>query len=128
MCNWTTKTNQIKITICTPNNMARVVHHHVMLLARISLTLSLSSHSIAVCTFASLILMSFSVNETLFPRYVYLSTDCREPPFRVEMSPSRLKHMYSIFFIFTWRPMPPAACSKVDFCIRIHQCWPTSKD
>ena len=44
--------------------------------------------------------------------YMNLSTNFREPPFSVEMSPW-LKHMYSILSAFTWRPMPPAACSKL---------------
>ena len=43
--------------------------------------------SIAVHVFASCILMSFSVDETLLLRYMNLSTDFREPSFRVEMSP-----------------------------------------
>ena len=42
--------------------------------------------SIAVHAFASRILISFSVDETLLPSYVNLSTDFREPPFSVEMS------------------------------------------
>ena len=42
--------------------------------------------SIAVHAFARRILMSFSVDETLLPRYMNLSTNFMEPPFRVEMS------------------------------------------
>ena len=45
---------------------------------------------IALYTFASHILMSFSVN-TLIPRYVNLSTNFREPAFSVEMSPFFIK-------------------------------------
>ena len=52
---------------------------------------------IAVHAYASRILMSFSVDETLLSRYVNLSTDFRELPFSVEMSPFRLKHMHSVF-------------------------------
>ena len=46
------------------------------------------SISIAVYTFARRILMSFFVDETLLTRYVNLSTNFREPPFKVEMFPS----------------------------------------
>ena len=49
--------------------------------------------SIAVTSF---ILMSFSVNDILLPRYKNLSTNFREPPFRVEMSPFLWKLMYSV--------------------------------
>ena len=66
---------------------------------------------VAVHTFASLILMSFSVDETLLQMCVNLSTNFREPQFREDMSPFSLKHMYSVLFAFTWRLMPPAACS-----------------
>ena len=41
--------------------------------------------SIAVHLFASHVLMSFSVDETLVPRYGNLATRFREPSFRVEM-------------------------------------------
>ena len=53
--------------------------------------------SISIHAFASRILMSFSVYETLLLRYVNLSISFRELPFRVEMSPFWLKHMYSVF-------------------------------
>ena len=43
--------------------------------------------SIAVHTFTSHILMSFSVDEMLLPRYVNLSTNFREPLFNMEISP-----------------------------------------
>ena len=43
--------------------------------------------SIAVHVFTSHILMSFSIHETLLPRYMNLSISFREPPFSVEMSP-----------------------------------------
>ena len=42
---------------------------------------------IAVHVFVNLVSMSFSVDSTLLPRYVYLSTSLRGVPFRVEMSP-----------------------------------------
>ena len=45
------------------------------------------NQSIVVHVFASRELMSFSVDETLLPRYGNLSTSFREPPFSVEMSP-----------------------------------------
>ena len=48
----------------------------------------IESLSIAVPAFASHILMSFSVDEMLLPRYVNLSTNFREPPIKVELSPS----------------------------------------
>ena len=43
--------------------------------------------SIAVHAFTRRIFMLLSVDETLLPRYVKLSTSFREPTFRVEMSP-----------------------------------------
>ena len=43
--------------------------------------------SIAVHVFVSRVLMSFSVDETLLPRRVNLSTSFREVPSNVEMSP-----------------------------------------
>ena len=51
--------------------------------------------SIAVHAFVSGILVSFSVDRTLLPRYVNLSTSIIEPPLSVEMSPLWLKHMDS---------------------------------
>ena len=45
------------------------------------------SLSIAVHAFASRMLMSVSVDETLLPRQVNLSTSFRELPFSVEISP-----------------------------------------
>ena len=42
---------------------------------------------IAVHAFVNLVSMSFSVDSTLLPRYVNLSTSLRGVPFRVEMSP-----------------------------------------
>ena len=72
---------------------------------------------IAVHAFASQVSMSFSFDETLLPWKVKLSTNFRELPPAVEMSPVWLKHMYSVSCALTWRPMPAAArsrlCSKV---------------
>ena len=46
----------------------------------------INNQSVAVHAFARHIVMLFSVDETLLPRYVNLSTDFREPPFTVKMS------------------------------------------
>ena len=46
------------------------------------------SLSIAVHAFVSRVSMSFSVDETLLPRYVNLSTSFREVPSSVEMWPA----------------------------------------
>ena len=43
------------------------------------------SHSMAVHVFASRVLMFVSVDETLFPRWVNMSTSFRELPFSVEI-------------------------------------------
>ena len=51
--------------------------------------------SIDVHDFASLVSMSVSVDETLLPRKVNLSTSFRDLSFSVEMSPVWLKHIYS---------------------------------
>ena len=32
--------------------------------------------------------------------------------YQIEIAP-RLKYMYSLLSPFTWRPMPPAACSRL---------------
>ena len=71
------------------------------------------SLSIADHAFTSRKLMSFSVDETLLPRWVNLFTSFWEPPFSVEISPLWLKHIYSILSAFTWRPMLPVACSRL---------------
>ena len=42
-----------------------------------------------------------------------MSTSFRELPPSVEMSPVLFKHMYSVLCALTWRPMPPAACSRL---------------
>ena len=68
---------------------------------------------IAVHTFAEHMLTSLSVDEILLPKYVNLSTNFRDLPLKVEMAPSYFKHMNSVLFAFTWRPVPPAACSRL---------------
>ena len=63
--------------------------------------------SITVHAFGRCRLMSFSVDKTLLPKLVKFSTDFGDvsPPFL-------LKHVNSVLSAFTWRPMPPAACSR----------------
>ena len=78
--------------------------------------------SIAVHASASCLLMSFSVDEMLLPRYVNLSINFKEPSFRVKMSPFLLKHMYSVLSAFTWSLMPPAACSRLQQRCGLGQC------
>ena len=56
------------------------------------------SLSIVVHAFARCILTSLLTDEILLPRYVNLSSNFREPPFWIEMAPSWLKHIYSVFF------------------------------
>ena len=68
----------------------------------------INDQSIAVHAFVSCILMSFSVDEMLLPRYPNLSTDLRETPFFF-----LLKHMYTVLSVITWMPMRPAACSRL---------------
>ena len=46
-----------------------------------------------------------------------LSTSFRELPFSVEMSPVLLKHIYSVLYALTRRPMPAAARSRL--CSRV---------
>ena len=67
------------------------------------------SLSIVVLGFASRMLMSFSVDETLLPRKTNLSTSFRELPFSVKRLPLWLKHMYSVLSALTWRSMLAAA-------------------
>ena len=71
----------------------------------------INSPPIADHTFARCVLTSLLVDETLLLSYVNLHF--RGLPFRVEIVPSQLKHMYSVLFAFTWRPMPPAAYSRL---------------
>ena len=65
---------------------------------------------IAVHTFDSQILMSFSIDEALLSRW---TCPLISEKFSVEMSPFWLKHIYFILSAFTWRSMPPAACSRL---------------
>ena len=67
--------------------------------------------SITVHIFAVHLLISLSVDETLLPSYVNLSTNFRGLALRGEIAPPHLKHMYSVLFAFTWKSMSPAACS-----------------
>ena len=60
----------------------------------------ISSWFIAVQTFTRQILTSLSVDGTLLPSYVNLTTNFRGPPFRLEMVLSWLKHMYLVLFAF----------------------------
>ena len=66
-----------------------------------------------------------SVDETLLPRYVNLSTSFREVPSSVEMSPAWLKHIYSVLCALTWRPMPAAARSNLCSTVSVSS---TEKD
>ena len=58
----------------------------------------INSISIVVYVFARHILTSLSVDEIRLTRYVNLSTNFRRPSFRMEMAPSRLRHMFSVYF------------------------------
>ena len=68
--------------------------------------------------FASHVLMSFSVDGTLFPRLVYLSTSFKERPFSVGIFTLwfLLKQIYPVVSSLTWRPIPHASfyrqCSR----------------
>ena len=73
----------------------------------------IESLSIAVHAFVSRVSMSFSVDETLLPRKVNLSTSFKEVPSSVEMSPFLLKHINSVLCALTWSLMPAAARSKL---------------
>ena len=66
-----------------------------------------------VHVFARRILISLLSDEILLPMYVNLPTNFRCSPLRVQMTLSLLKLMYSVLFAFTWRPLPPAACSRL---------------
>ena len=84
---------------------------HFILLDR-SNSKMIHSLSIAVHVFAKCILISLSEDEILLLRYMNLFTNFREPQWKVEMAPW-LKHVYSVLFTFTWRPMPPATGSRL---------------
>ena len=81
------------------------------------------SLSITVHAFVSRMSMSFSVDETLLPNYVNLSTSYREVRSSVEMWPAWLKHIYSVLCALTWRLMPVAIrsklCSSVSACLGV---------
>ena len=64
----------------------------------------IDSLSIAVNAFAGRILISLSVDETLPPRYVNLSTNSRGRPFWVEIAPSRLKHVLQCLLLLLLGP------------------------
>ena len=68
-----------------------------------------------VHVFASCILMVLSVDETLVPRYVNSSINFRGPLLVIELSPFWfwLTHLNLILFALRWRPMPPAASSRL---------------
>ena len=59
----------------------------------------INSPSVAILTFTRCILMSLSVDETLLPRYVNLSTNFGGMSFRVETPPSCLKHVLCFVYI-----------------------------
>ena len=66
---------------------------------------------INVHAFAGRVLMLFSVDQTVVPRRMNLSSSFRKPQSCVEMSPLWLTHMYSVFFsTFIGSPMP-TSCS-----------------
>ena len=67
---------------------------------------------LAVLAFACRVLMSVSVDDTLLPRLVNLSTSFKELPFSVEMLPLWLKHMCSVLWALTWKPLPAATRSR----------------
>ena len=62
--------------------------------------------SIAVLAFASCVLMSISVDETLLPREVNVSTCFKGLSFSLETLPLCQKHVHSILSTLTWRPAP----------------------
>ena len=72
----------------------------------------IDSLSIGVSTFVRRMLTLLSADEILLPRYMNLSTNFRGTSFRVKIAPSRLKHLYFVWFAFTWRPMPPTVCFR----------------
>ena len=57
-------------------------------------------------------LTSLSVDEMLLSRYVNWFTNIRGLPLRVEIAPPCTKLMKSVLLAFTWRLIPPAACSR----------------
>ena len=57
-------------------------------------------------------LISF-LDEILLPVYVNLSTNFKGLLLNVKMASPHLKHMNSILFVFKWKPMPLASCSRL---------------
>ena len=55
--------------------------------------------SITVYAFMRRVLTSLSVDETLLPRHVNLSTNFRCSPLRVDMAHSRLKHVFCCIYV-----------------------------
>ena len=49
----------------------------------------------------------------LLSRYVSFSPNFRTLTVRVKIALSCLKNMYPVLLVFTWRPMPPAICSRL---------------
>ena len=108
---------------CTHMTFASDLHFHSKFLANLQFITTnktinwynwLSSFILwAVQIFARRILTSLSADETLLPSYMNFSTNFRGQSFRLEMAPSRLKHMHSILFAFIWRPVSSAACSRL---------------
>ena len=73
---------------CSRNITAAWKKLHFILFYWTGLTSNMTdSQSIVVHAFACRILMSFSFDETLLPRYVNSSTSFRDLPFNVEMPP-----------------------------------------
>ena len=103
----------VHIAVSTRPLLGKKMHFILSVRSDLHMTDSLS---IAVHAFASHMFMSFSVDETLLPRSVNLSTSFRELPFSVEVA-SLIKHMYSVLYALTWRPM--SAASHFRICSRV---------
>ena len=85
---------QCEDTGCSPEDLPEAMNDREKWRERVSFVLSVRSDFhiidsllIAVHAFVNLVSMSLSVDETLFPREVNLSTSLRGVPSRVEMSP-----------------------------------------
>ena len=64
--------------------------------------------------------MSFSVDKTLLPKYMHMSINFREPPFRVEMSPFFIKS-HVLYFVCIRRDqchLLPAPDSEAEVKLR----------
>ena len=46
-------------------------------------------------------LTSLSIDEISLPKYIILSSNFRGMSLKVDMALTRLKHMYSVLFVFT---------------------------